>query len=103
MVAVTVSGTTSTGTLWTFNDSIRVVKPCPGGDCVPDGGGSPSGNPGNTAKHIEKALDKAQKIKDKDVKVCEKLLKLEKSVTKKGIHDDVELAIHNYLVANCSH
>jgi len=105
VVAVTVSGTTSTGTPWTFDDSIRVVKPCPGGDCVADGGGSPDGNPGNTAKHIEKALDKAQKIKDKDVKVCEKLLKLDKSVTKKGIHDDpdVELAIHDYLVANCGH
>jgi len=98
VVAVTVSGT-STGTPWTFNDSIRVVKPCPSGDCIPDGGGSPGGNPGNTAKHIEKALDKAQKIKDKDVKVCEKLLKLDKSVTKKGIHDDpdVKLAIHDYL------
>jgi len=105
-VDVTISGTQGNDEEpWTFDDKIKIVKPCPGGDCVADGGGSPGGSSGNTAKHIEKALDKAQKIKDKGVKVCEKLLKLDKSVTKKGIHDDpdVKAAIHDYLNGlNCS-
>jgi len=92
LVDVTISGTSTSGP-WTFEDTILVVKPYAGGE--------DSVSPDKAAKEIAKAEAKITKIDGKDTsqdKKCEKVLKLENKLAKKGYHSP---NVHAYLDAKC--
>ena len=94
LVDVTISGTSTSGP-WTFEDTILVVKPYAGGDGGGDGGLD------KEAKELAKADTKLTKIDGKDWsqdKKCEKVLKLEVKLAKKGYHSPT---VHDYLEAKC--